>query len=311
MDQVSLFRLFIAIADHGSLVAAARALAIAPSVATLGLQKLEEMVGVVLVTRTTRRLSLTMEGERFLIDCKHVLLEIQEAIDSLSDNGPLRGEIRVTATNDLGRNTLAPLIDSFMKSHPEIRIALFLSDSIVDLTEGGYDVALRLGALGRSRPENRLLLTGTRKVCASAEYWIKNRKPVHPRELQQHNCLVLARPDAPQLIWYFQEGEKEFGVRVSGDRTANEGTTLRNWAIAGAGIVLKSSIDIADDISCGRLIPVLEEFEQKDQSPYNLYAVTPLGRRQSRRVKMFIDYLDCHLSEKNDKIELCKKESLE
>lgn len=292
MDQISLFRLFVSIADHGSLAAAARALAIAPSVATLGLQRLEEMVGVVLATRTTRRLSLTPEGERFLADCRRILVEIQEAMDSLSDRGPLRGDIRVTATNDFGRNSLAPVIGSFIKYHPEIRIALFLTDSVIDLTDGGFDVALRMGPFGESRPDSRLLMRGTRQVCASPDYWTRRGKPSHPHDLHKHNCMVLARPDAPQSIWHFQEGNKEFGVRVSGDRTANEGATLRNWAIAGAGVVLKSSIDIAADVATGRLIPVLEEYELAEHNLYNLYAVISPGRWQSRRVRMLVDYLE-------------------
>ncbi|WP_313683659.1 LysR family transcriptional regulator [Pantoea sp.] len=291
MDQLSLFRLFIAIAERGSLVAASRALAIAPSVATLGLQRLEEMLGVVLVIRTTRRLSLTPEGERFLADCRRILMDIEEAIDALSDRGPLRGEIRLTATNDFGRNTLAPLIDTFMQSNPEVRIALYLSDSVIDLTESGYDIGLRLGSFGKSRADRQLLVTGTRQVCASPAYWRKAGKPQHPLELEQHNCMVLARPDAPQSIWYFRDDDREFGVRVSGDRTANEGATLRSWAIAGAGVILKSSIDIIDDVAHGRLVPVLSGFELAEGHDYNLYAITPAGRRQSRRVKALVDFL--------------------
>jgi DNA-binding transcriptional LysR family regulator len=291
MDQLGLFRLFVAIADHGSLVAAARALAIAPSVATLGLQRLEEMLGVVLVIRTTRRLTITSAGERFLMDCRRILTEIQESIDSLSDRGPLRGDIRVTATNDFGRNSLAPLIDDFLQRHPEVRIALSLSDSVMDLADGVFDIALRMGPLGKVHSDGRLLIRGTRQVCASPTYWRKKGKPSHPHDLQQHNCMVLARPDAPQSIWYFQEGNKEFGVRVMGDRTANEGSTLRNWAIAGAGVVLKSSIDITADVASGRLVPVLEEYELAAHNRYNLYTVISPGRRQSRRVVAFADYL--------------------
>nr|WP_310616743.1 LysR family transcriptional regulator [Pantoea cypripedii] len=291
MDQLSLFRLFIAIAERGSLVAASRALAIAPSVATLGLQRLEEMLGVVLVIRTTRRLSLTPEGERFLADCRRILTDIEEAVDALSDRGPLRGEIRLTATNDFGRNTLAPLIDTFMQSNPEVRIALYLSDSVVDLAESGYDIGLRLGSFGKSRADRQLLIAGTRQVCASPAYWRKAGQPQHPLELEKHNCMVLARPDAPQSIWYFRDDDREFGVRVSGDRTANEGATLRSWAIAGAGVILKSSIDIIDDVAQGRLVPVLAGFELGEGHDYNLYAITSAGRRQSRRVKALVDFL--------------------
>ncbi|MCX8999397.1 LysR family transcriptional regulator [Rhizobiaceae bacterium BDR2-2] len=288
MDQLSLLRLLVAIADHGSLAAASRALSLSPSAVTLGLQRLEEQVGAILVVRTTRRLSFTPEGEHFLTDCRRILAEVQEAIDSVADRGRLRGEIRVTATNDFGRNSLAPVIDGFMRVHREVRFALLLSDSVMDLAEGGFDVALRMGQLGASRADQRLLIRGTRQICASPGYWEQAGKPRHPRDLQGHNCMVLARPDAPQSSWHFQDKGREFSVRVSGDRTANEGATLRHWAIAGAGVVLKSSIDIRADVAAGRLVPVLEEYELAE---HNLYAVVASGRRVSRRVTAFVDYL--------------------
>lgn len=288
MGQFDLLRLYVSIAEHSSLSAAARALSLSPSTVTLGLQRLEERVGARLVTRTTRRLSLTEEGERFLGDCRRILADLDEAMDGLADRGPLQGEIRVTATNDLGRNRLAPLIDGFLKAHPGVRVALMLTDAVIDLVEDGYDLALRMGLLQPSRLTARLLMRGRRHICAAPAYWDRVGRPEHPRELARHNCMVLARPGAPQANWHFQENDREFSVRVGGDRTANDGGALRNWAIAGAGVVLKSSLDIEDDLAAGRLEPVLEEFAL---AAINLYAVYPPGRRPARRVSAFVDYL--------------------
>ncbi|RWR11979.1 LysR family transcriptional regulator [Paenirhodobacter populi] len=288
MDQFNLLRLFVAIADHGSLAAAGRALSLSPATVTVGLQRLEERVAAPLVTRTTRRLSLTPEGERFLADCRRILADVDEAMEAAADRGRLRGEIRVTGTNDFGRNRLVPVIDRFMRANPEISVALMLSDSVLDLTEEGFDVAVRVGPFVGSRPGQRVLLCGTRKICAAPAYWDRAGRPAHPRDLAQHNCMVLARPDAPQTTWHFREGDREFGVRIRGDRTANDGGALRNWAIAGAGVVLKSSIDIEEDLAAGRLESVLDDFTLPD---INLYAVYPASRRLSRRVAVFIDYL--------------------
>lgn len=292
MDQFDLLRLYVAIADHGSLSAVARAQSLSPSTVTLSLQRLEERVGARLVTRTTRRLSLTQEGERFLADCRRILGDLDEAMDGIADRGPLHGEIRVTATNDFGRNRLAPLIDSFMKLHPGVQVALMLTDAVLDLPEQGYDLALRVGQLRDSSLTARLLRRGTRQICASPAYWERHGRPEHPRDLAEHNCMVLARPGAPQSTWTFHEEAREFGVRVSGDRTANDGGALRSWAISGAGVVLKWNFDVEDDLAAGRLESVLDAFAIEEN---NLYAVHPAGRHPARRVTAFIDYLAARL----------------
>jgi DNA-binding transcriptional LysR family regulator len=292
MDQFSLLRLFVAVADLGSLSAVARAQGLSPSTVTLGLQRLEERVGARLVTRTTRRLSLTPEGERFLANCRRILSDLDEAMDEVSDRGPLRGEIRVTATNDLGRNTLAPLVHEFMEANHGVQILLMLSDAVVDLVEDSYDLALRMGQLPDSGLTARLLMRGARRVCASPAYWRRHGRPEHPRDLAGHNCIVLARPGAPQSSWQFQDEGHTFGVRVRGDRTANDGGTVRSWAIAGAGVVLKFDLDIAQDLAAGRLESVLDDFSL---GVVNLHAVHPAGRHPSRRVAALIDFLAVRL----------------
>lgn len=293
MDQFDLLRLYVDIAEQGSLAAVARVRGLSPSTVTLGLQTLEARVGVSLVRRSTRRLAFTPEGERFLTDCRRILDDLAEALENLSDKGELQGVIRITATNDFGRNRLAPLIDAFMRSHPGIAIELMLTDAVKDLLEDRYDLAIRMGQLADSQLTARLLMRGRRYVCASPDYWAQYGRPDHPRELMQHNCMVLARPGAPQANWVFREKNHEFTVKVSGDRLANDGGTLRNWAVAGAGVVLKSSCDVEDDIAAGRLEAVLDAFSMTET---NVYAVYPHGRRPARRVTALIDYLGTHLA---------------
>lgn len=288
MDDPQLLRLFIAIAEQGNLSAVARIKGVAPSTVTLGLKTLEQRLGVQLVARTTRHLSLTPEGVQFLHDSKRVLSDLDEVMSGFAEHGPLSGDIRITATNDLGRERIAPLITRFMASHPEIRLQLYLSDALVDLVDAGFDIGIRTGPLPDSSMLARLLLRGKKAVCASPAYWRKNGKPSHPRDLSDHNCIILSDHGADQTMWGFSSADQRFRVRVSGDRSVNDGQTARHWAIEGAGIVMKSSFDVQADIEAGRLETALEDFTTEST---NLYAVYPPAARQSRRIKSVLDFI--------------------
>ncbi|WP_395697780.1 LysR family transcriptional regulator [Methylocella sp.] len=293
MDVLSHIRIFIDIADQGSLAAVARARSLAPSAVTASLRRLEEHVGAKLVLRSTRRLALTPEGERFLDQCRLVVRDLDEAIDLVSGDGPLRGIIRLSALNDFARSHLSGLIDDFLSLHPEVRFDLSLGDEVVDLIEGGYDLGLRTGPLSDSRLQARLILRSGRSVCAAPAYWARHGKPAHPEDLARHNCLVLSRRGDPQSVWHFRDGADSVSVHVAGDRMSNDGGLLRLWAISGSGVVLKSDYDIAADLSSGHLETALDDFKQKE---VNLYAVHAAGRQPPRRVQAFIDYLASHAS---------------
>lgn len=278
----------MAVADHGGLSAVARAEGLAPSTVSLALKRLEDQLRIRLVQRSTRRLSLTAEGERFLVDCRRILSDYREATEALSDGGRLQGDIRLTVPNDVGRTRIAPLIDAFMCEHKAVRVSLMLTDRVVDLIEEGFDVGVRAGQLLDSRLVAKLLVRGQRNVCAAPAYWRRAGRPQTPRDLADHNCMVLARPGAPQSSWRFRDGDRSFSVRVIGDRTANDGGTLRAWAISGAGVILKSSFDIEDDLASGRLETVLAPFTADE---VNLYAVRAAGAEPPRRVKALMEFL--------------------
>lgn len=293
MDTLRLIRLFVAIADSGSLSSVARGWGVAPSTVTFGLKQLEEQLGAQLILRTTRQLSLTREGERFLIRGRQVLADLDEAMTAFTDEGPLGGRIRMTATNDLGRERIAPLVDAFMKDHPELTVQLFLSDTVVDLVEGAFDIGIRTGPLPDSDMKARLLLRGHKSVCAAPGYWLRHGKPTHPKDLADHNCLVLGAPGETQAFWSFRDDGKPLRVRISGNRQVNDGETLRKWAVAGAGVVMKSSFDIADDIGAGRLETALDPFTNQAT---NLYAVIPPRGQPPKRISVFLDFLSEKLS---------------
>jgi DNA-binding transcriptional LysR family regulator len=202
MDTLEALRLFVSIAETGSLSAAARREAVATSTVSVALQQLEERVGAKLIVRSTRRLALTYEGQQFLSDARRLLADWDGAI-ALVQEGPLRGPIKSTAPLEFGREELAPIVDRFLAQHPEVMITLHLADDVIELVERQIDLALRFGPLTDSTLKARLLLRANRVVCAAPSYWKTRGVPERPEDLANHNCLVQARPDAPFATWTF------------------------------------------------------------------------------------------------------------
>lgn len=289
MTRIDNLRLFIEIIERGSLSAAAQARGLSPSTVTVALQELEELAGVTLITRTTRQLALTNEGEVFLESCRDIVERFDTVLEDLRATGSLEGPIRLTATNDFGRNRLLDMIEEFKSEHPDVRIELHLSDDVLDLIESGFDLGIRTGPLKDSRHQFRLLVRGPRKICASPAYWERMGRPKHARELSEHNCLALQYRETLANKWKI--GSES--VRVSGDRSSNDGEVLRTWALRGAGVVLKSWWDVRAELMKGTLEAVLEE-EMTDE--INLYAVYPGGHRTPRRVEAFVEHLIQQLS---------------
>lgn len=285
-------RLFVAIAEGGSLSSVARDWGVAPSTVSYGLQALEERLGAQLLVRTTRTKSLTEEGERFLQESRRILSDVDEVMTGIASDGVLSGNMRITSTNDFGRQRVAPLVDAFIREHPDVTVELYLRDGLVDLVDGGFDLAVRTGPLRDSDLKARLLLRGQKNICAAPAYWERHGKPKHPAELAHHNCLLLGDPGERHSSWIFRKNGERLRVRVSGDRQVNDGEALRQWAIAGSGVVQKSSFDIAEDIRVGRLETALESFTAEKT---NLYAVSPPRQYESRRVRAFVDFLVARL----------------
>lgn len=287
MDRIDALRLLIDVAEAGSFSAVARQRSIATSTATLAVGQLEQEAGVQLMMRSTRRLVLTREGDDFVADARRIVAEWDAALTGLRQDGPLAGQIRVTATNDFGRARLRPLLDAFQLRHPAIHIALLLSDSALDLIDGRIDLAVRSGPLPDSTLRARLLVRGERLVCAAPGYWAAHGKPAHPIDLAAHNCLVLARPDAPLAAWTFQEAGRPLSVRVTGDRQVSDGDVLREWAMAGLGVAFKNAWDIRQACEAGLLDTALENF---GAGRVDLYAVQP-GALPARRVSALVEFL--------------------
>jgi DNA-binding transcriptional LysR family regulator len=287
MDRIDALRLLLEVAETGSFSGVGRQRSIATSTVALAVRQLEEEFDARLMVRSTRRLVFTHEGERLLEDARRIVTEWDSAMSGLKQDGPLSGPIRLTATNDFGRTQLRPILDAFQALHPAIHISLVLSDSTIDLIDEHIDLALRNGPLPDSTLRALLLVRGQRLVCASPAYWDRAGRPSHPSDLSEHNCLILARPGAPLAAWPFRDGDKQFSVKVSGDRQASDGGVLREWAVEGCGVIIKNRWDIRSELEAGALETVLDDFVA---GQIDLHAVHPAGP-PSRRVSALVDFL--------------------
>ena len=215
MDKLKAFESFVSVATRGSLSAAARAEGVAPAIMGRRLDALEAHLGVKLLVRTTRRLSLTTEGSAFLEDCQRLLTEVAHAEASVSAGGiQASGHLRITAPAGFGRRHVAPLVPRFHAEHPEVRISLNLSDRVVDLAAEGFDCAVRVGDL----PDSSLVsvrIADNRRLCVAAPAYLQRRgTPQHPSELAGHHCLVLSSGASQTKGWAFRLPTEGGGPQV-------------------------------------------------------------------------------------------------
>lgn len=275
---------FVRIAESGSLSAAAAELDQSLAVISRRLARLEERLGVRLVNRTTRQLSLTDEGVAFHQRCARILSDIEEAEAEVTKGREVAvGLLRMTSTFAFARRKLAPLLHEFESQHPGLRVHLDASDRIVNLVDEGFDVAIRFGAMSDSSLISRALAPNAYVMCASPTYLDRRGRPGEIEDLLSHECILFGSP--PVARWTFQDGSS---VRIRGDLTTNDGDLAHIWALEGAGIVLKSIWDVHDDIHQGRLEIVLPG-TWPPASP--LHAVFPHSRLAAARVRLVLDFL--------------------
>lgn len=260
MDRLEAMRVFIAVADAGSLSAAGRRLGMPLTTVSRKVLALEEQVGVRLIARTTRRLALTEPGRRYLETCRRVVADIDEAEqDLLGAHSALRGELALTAPVVFGRLHVLPVVIAFMRAFPEVDVRLLLLDRNVDLIEEGQDVAVRIGELSDSSLIATRVGTVRQIVCASPAYLEARGVPQAPKDLAQHDCIsftVLGQPDR----WSFTGGRRERRVRVRSRLVVNTAEAAVDAAVAGLGITRVVSYQAARPLAEGALRLLLEDF---------------------------------------------------
>ncbi len=289
MADASDLGFFTLLARQPSLAAAAQTLGVTPPAVSRRLAALEKRLGVRLLNRTTRRLSLTPEGERYLEDGEKILRDLEGLERSLLASREIpRGLLRINATFGFGRRHLAPLISEFALAWPLLEIILQLTDRPLDLTEHAMDIGIRFGAPPDARILARKIAGNRRLLCASPDYLAARGTPHEPRDLQQHSCIVIREDNAAFNNWQLADGKQQTLVKVRGPLATNHGEIAVDWAIAGHGIVLRSEWDVSGYLRSGRLVRVLEPWVG---GAADIHAIYPQRHHLSATVRVFVDFL--------------------
>ncbi|MCC7060113.1 MAG: LysR family transcriptional regulator [Burkholderiaceae bacterium] len=289
MSRFKQIETFVAVAARGSLSAAAQAEGVAPAVISRRIDALEDRLGVKLLTRTTRRITLTFEGSAFLEDCQRLLNDLYNAEASVSLGGvKASGHLRVTAPAGFGRIHVAPLMPAFLAANQDVSVSLDLSDRLTDIVNENIDVAIRIGTLDDSSLVGLKLADNRRVVIASPAYLERRGTPATPADLAQHDCLTFGTYGNQARGWQFVVAGRAVSIRVSGPLECNDGAVLRDWALAGRGLAWRSLWEVGADLAAGRLRTVLDAYAAPDNA---IHAVFAQRKHLPLRVRVFIDYL--------------------
>ena len=282
---------FSKVVQGGSLSAAARELGISPAVVSRTLAAMEARLGVRLINRTTRSLHLTDEGASYYETCSRILAEIEEAdAAAAARRVEPQGMLRVALPASFGLNHIAPLIPRFAERYPKVQLALSLSDRTVSLVEEGFDLAIRIAELKDSALAARKLAPNRRVVCASPAYLRQHDEPKTPQDLAKHNCLIATWEQGMAMNWEYKSPVGKRGsVRVTGRYACDNWEVLREWAVAGLGVALKSTWDVRKHLEDGSLVPLLPGYDFS--SDVGIYAVYPHRRHLPAKTRVFIDFL--------------------
>ncbi|MGQ7847922.1 LysR substrate-binding domain-containing protein [Granulosicoccus sp. 3-233] len=288
MKAVSDRMVFTSVVDEGSLTRAAERLGLSLAVCSRRLAVLEKRLGVRLLNRTTRSQHLTDEGAIYYEHC----LRIQEDIDAVEaslagmrDN--VQGTLRVSTSSSFGRKHVSPFVTEFIERYPGIRLQLMMSDNIVDLVAEGIDVAIRIGAAVDSSFIAARLATNRRILCASRRYLERAGTPQTLEELSRHQCLILSSQGASNDVWEFDTDDGKRRIPVSGPITSNSGEVVRDAAVGGLGIAVKSLWDITEQLRSGELVSVLDT---QALSQTNIHALYHNRQFISPKVRVWIEF---------------------
>ena len=278
-------KLFVRLAATHNISLAGKELGLSPAVSSAHINKLEEGLGVRLVHRTTRKVSLTEEGQAFLPHAVEVLASIESARASVGvgSMSPM-GTLRITAPASFGRMHLLPSLKEFQATYPDINIDLRLSDTIVDMVEGGFDIAIRDASLNDSTLVARKLAPDCRIICASPEYIKQYGEPKHPSELANHNCIQLMGVEN----WSFETEKEPINIRTRASLRTDNGEAVRDACIYGMGVALASTWSVYQFIQSGELVQILKDYPCASNTA--IWAVYPSSRLLAPKVRAFIDY---------------------
>jgi len=296
MDRIGDLSLFLRVLDLGSISAAARSLDLSVAVASQRLKRLERELGVRLLHRTTRQLHATPEGAALAEQGRALVEDLEALIGGLRQSATeVSGTLRVTIPASFGQQYISPLLPEFLALHPRVKLSVNLNDQILDLVGSGFDLGIRVGALGDSGLVARQLATNRRVLCASPDYLRRHGTPRTPADLATHDCLLLVGSQGRQDIWRFTDRKgREIAQRVQGRFESNQGELLRDAVVAGLGIALHSVWHVHEQLRDGRLQVLLPDYPI---AATGIHAVMPQRRLVPPRVRAFVDFLAERLGE--------------
>lgn len=288
MDVLTGMSIFVAVVENNSLAGAARHMNLSPSVVSKQLSALEDRLGVRLLNRTTRRVSLTEVGSAYFERCKRILADVDEAEAAVTTaHSSPRGLLKITAPSTFAHRHVAPHLPAFLDRYPEVQVQLLVADRLVDLVEEGMDLAIRIAQLKDSSLIARKLAPNHRKLVAAPGYVEKWGMPKRPEDLQDH-ALITLQPGSPINDWHFVVDGEERVIRARGLIATNHGDSILALALSGAGLAMLAAHVVGEYVQDGQLISVLDDMVSEDVP---IYAVYPSNRHLSPKVRAFVDYL--------------------
>jgi len=290
LDRITSMQAFVRVATLGGFSAAARSLSLSQTMATKHVVALEERLGVKLFRRTTRSVTPTEAGRRYLESCERILAEIEDAEEAaVADHLELRGQLKLAVPVVFGTREIAPLLGDFARLHPAVTIDLGFNDRVVDLVDEGWDMAVRIGILKDSTLTARRLAPCHIVQCASPDYLARRGTPYRIADLASHDCLSYTLPGPAAAERWLLGENGEVSVPIQPKLKANNGDALRAAAVAGLGIISQPTFIVGDDIRAGRL--VLLRLEHPPMRGLGVHAVMPPGRNPPAKVKAFAEFL--------------------
>ncbi|HHE5696920.1 TPA: LysR substrate-binding domain-containing protein [Citrobacter amalonaticus] len=288
-------RVFILVARRAGFAAVAQELGVSPAYVSKRIALLEQNLNVVLLHRTTRRVTITEEGERIYEWAQRILHDVDQMMDELSDVRQVpQGMLRIISSFGFGRQVVAPALSALARQYPQLELRFDVEDRLVDLANEGVDLDIRIGDDIAPNLIARRLGTNYRILCASPAFLAQHGTPKQLADLAICSCLVIKERDHPFGIWQLQNKEGEHVIKVTGPLSSNHGEIVHQWCLDGQGIALRSWWDVCDNIASGHLVHVLPEYYQ----PANIWAVYVSRLATSAKVRITVEFLRHYFAER-------------
>ncbi len=293
MENLTDIAVFVRVVKTDSFTAAAGELGLSRSVVSKYITRLERRLGVRLLNRTTRRLSLTEAGLRFFEQSRSALAQLENAEDEIhAMQAAPKGLLRISAPSSFGVIHLAPLIPKLQQTYPDLNIDLSIDDKLIDIVDAGIDVAIRIADLPDSTLIAKRIAQCRYVVCAATSYLERHGKPITPEDLTQHNCLLFRFWDTPNQWQFLSKDDQFIDVNVHGEVVCNNSLALHAILLDGGGMTMAPTFLVGDDIAKGRLVSVLRDYRIK---PISIYAVYPHRQYLAAKVRAFLEFLSAHI----------------